>query len=352
MGWFSCVGVNPAWSLGCRAAPVPCSRASPCAPARGTHRLPSPAMSHSPKCFGAVSPHPRLGVWAGQRPGCSSWCSQWPHARPRPCAPPAAAPLQLSPWLFLQPSWTPRPCRASSPSPSRPTASPWPGRWHGATRTWSCSASCATGHLRTPPGLWWVMLGQRDRGGRASRSRDPPLCSELCQGSCNGSSGAPGWEGVARCPLARPAQHPRGGQTLRPRSRPLLEAGASTALAPAATRSPASSARLAPPSAVASSSACSTTSRCGAGGAQRGATGASGAWAGTTPPMRKVGAEAPGGPLCPGRRHSRGGMATLTPLSSLPALLLLQPPRGSWTPGGALGRPGRAGGWRCSCAGR
>lgn len=52
----------------------------------------------------------------------------------------------------------------------------------------------------------------------------------------------------------------------------------------------------------------------------------------------------PGGPLCPAKRHSGGGMATLT--------LLLQPPRGSWMRGGALGRPGRAGGWRCSCAGR
>lgn len=75
----------------------------------------------------------------------------------------------------------------------------------------------------------------------------------------------------------------------------LLEAGASTALASAATRSLASLARPATCSTVASSSARSTASRCGAGGARHGATGASGARAGTTPPTRKVGAESLGG---------------------------------------------------------
>lgn len=60
-----------------------------------------------------------------------------------------------------------------------------------------------------------------------------------------------------------------------------------------------------------------------------------------------------GGPLCLARQHSCGGTATrITPLSSLATFLLLQPPRGSWMRGGALGRPGQAGGWRCSCAGR
>lgn len=60
-----------------------------------------------------------------------------------------------------------------------------------------------------------------------------------------------------------------------------------------------------------------------------------------------------GGPLCLARQHSRGGTATrITPLSSLATFLLLQPPRGSWMRGGVLGRPGQAGGWRCSCAGR
>ncbi|KFO81267.1 Granulocyte colony-stimulating factor receptor, partial [Cuculus canorus] len=58
-----------------------------------------------------------------------------------------------------------------------------------------------------------------------------------------------------------------------------------------------------------------------------------------------------GAPLCPARWHSRRGVAALTPLSSSPALLPLQPQRESWMPGGMLGQPRRAGGWRCSCAG-
>lgn len=44
------------------------------------------------------------------------------------------------------------------------------------------------------------------------------------------------------------------------------------------------------------------------------------------------------------RWHSHAGPSQL----SVP----LQPPQGRWMCGGALGQPGRAGSWRCSCAGR
>lgn len=141
---------------------------------------------------------------------------------------------------------------------------------------------------RAPDDPDWALVSA---AGASSRSWDPPLRSELCWAICNGSSRAPHGRGTARLQPA-PAM-----------------AGASIALAPAAPRSQASWARPALHGAVASSSARGTASRCGAGGARHGATGASGVQAGTTPPTRKVSAQSPRGPLCLAGWHGPAGPA-------------------------------------------
>lgn len=288
---------------------APCSQASPRVLGRGIHQpLPQVILLN---VSGWFLPVPCLG----QASTLAAACSINNSGRTRGGGPAHCPPQHLSSSL---------PCSSSSqagpPSPAEHPVHPLPDR------------------LRRP-GLGGD-AEQRTHGAAVRAAlpgtRGPCLgCGERCRGSRTGEG-----------------ERARAGTLPSAPSSALLEAGASTALASAANRSPASSARPAKCSTVASSSARSTASRCGAGGARHGATGASGARAGTTPPTRKVGAESPGGPLCLARQHSRGGTATLTPLSSLATLLLLQPPRGSWTRGGALGRPGQAGGWRCSCAGR